>query len=93
MGFVTNQPQVVESAKNAYHNNPTIVNNIPKDGKKYSNTMANFAMIDNNLAKAQEAIGTSSNLAQIAQSYMYSFPNEQKYSDYVCILAVVAQVA
>ena len=93
MGFITNQPQVVESAYNAYQNNLTIVNNIPKDGKKYANTLTNFAIIDNGLAQAQEAIGSSSNIAQIAQSYMYSFPNEEKYSDYVCILAVIAQCA
>lgn len=93
MGFITNQPQIVESARNAYRDNPTIVNNIPKDGKRYTNTMDNFAMIDNNLAQAQEAIGNSSNIAQIAQTYMYSFPNEQKYVDYVCILAVIAQCA
>ena len=93
MGFITNQSQVVESARNAYRDNPTIVNNIPKDGKRYTNTMANFAMIDNNLAQAQEAIGNSSNIAQIAQTYMYSFPNEEKYVEYVCILAVLAQCA
>ena len=93
MGYVSNQPQIVESAKNAYANNPTIVNNIPKDGKRYSNTLANFAAIDNGLAQAQEAIGSSSNVAQIAQTYMYSFPNEQKYVNYVCILSVLAQCA
>lgn len=93
MGFVTNNPPIVQSACNAYRDNLTIVNNIPKDGKKYDNTLKNFAIIDNNLAQAQEAIGSSSNIAQIAQTYMYSFPNEQKYVDYVCILAVLAQCA
>jgi len=93
MGFVTNNPPIVQSAYNAYQNDLTIVNNIPKDGKKYNNTLTNFAVIDNGLAQAQEAIGNSSNIAQIAQTYMYSFPNEQKYIDYVCILAVLAQCA
>ena len=93
MGFVTNNPPIVQSAYNAYQNDLTIVNNIPKDGKKYDNTLTNFATIDNGLAQAQEAIGNSSNIAQIAQTYMYSFPNERKYVDYVCILAVLAQCA
>lgn len=92
-GFITNSQPIIESAKNAYLNNSTIVNNIPMDGKKYDNTLTNFAIIDNGLAQAQEAIGSSSNVAQIAQTYMYSFPNEQKYIDYVCILAVIAQCA
>lgn len=54
--------------------------------------MNDFALIDNNLAKSQTDIGESSNLAQIAQTYECNFP-EQKYSDYVCILSVLAQVA
>lgn len=50
-------------------------------------------MMDNNLAQAQMAIGESSNLAQIALTYTYNFPEEKKYKDYVCILSVVAQIA
>lgn len=49
--------------------------------------------MDNSLAQAQRAIGESSNLAQIALTYTYNFPEEQKYKDYVCILSVVAQAA
>ncbi len=44
------------------------------------------------LAAANRAIGESSNLAQIAQTYCNNFPDE-KYYDYVCILAVLAQIA
>ena len=73
-------------------NYPTIVNNIPKSTKKYDNTLENCAEIDNNLASAQKAIGRSSNLAQLAQTYMYNF-KDKKYVDYVCILSVLAQVA
>jgi hypothetical protein len=51
-----------------------------------------FAKVDNNLAKSQTAIGESSNLAQIALSYSGAFP-DGKYTDYVCILSVVAQAA
>lgn len=54
--------------------------------------MENFAAIDNNLMSAQLAIGESSNLAQICLTYTYNFP-DQKYEDYACILAVLAQVA
>ena len=55
--------------------------------------MKTYAEIDNNLAASQSAIGESSNLAQLALTYSYSFPDEQKYKDYVCILSVLAQVA
>ena len=91
-GYVTNQKDIVECAKRAYLNYPTIVNNIPKDKNKYNNTLENFANIDNTLSHAQSAIGLSSNLAQFAQTYMYNF-NDQKYKDYVCILSVLAQCA
>lgn len=88
----TNQPDIVEHARQCYLKYPTIVNNIPKENNIYNNTMDDFALIDNNLAKSQTDIGESSNLAQIAQTYECNFP-KQKYSDYVCILSVLAQVA
>ena len=65
---------------------------IPKEKNHYDNTMDNFADIDNKLAAAQLAIGESSNLAQLSLSYTYNF-DDDKYSDYVCILSVVAQAA
>lgn len=91
-GYITNQKDIVECAKKCYLNYPTIVNNIPKDKNKYDNTLENYAKIDNKLSHAQSAIGTSSNVAQIAQTYMYNF-SDKKYKDYVCILSVLAQVA
>jgi len=51
--------------------------------------MQSFSDMDNNLAQAQRAIGESSNLAQIALTYTYNF-SDKKYSDYVCILSVLA---
>lgn len=54
--------------------------------------MKDFARVDNGLAASQLAIGESSNLAQIALTYTYNF-EDKKYQDYVCILAVLAQVA
>lgn len=90
--YATNQENIVEHARKCYLNYPTIVNNIPKESNKYHNTMDDYALIDNNLAKSQTDIGESSNLAQIAQTYECNFEDE-KFSNYVCILSVLAQVA
>lgn len=54
--------------------------------------MDSYALIDTNLAKSQNAIGESSNIAQLAQTYASSF-GDKKYRDAVCILSVLAQVA
>lgn len=90
--YVSNQKDIVEHARKCYTNYPTIVNNIPKESNKYKNTMDDYALIDNNLARSQTDIGESSNLAQIAQTYECSF-SDKKYSDYVCILSVLAQAS
>lgn len=90
--YTTNQIDIVNDAKECYSNYPTIVNNIPKEKNTYDNIPENYALIDNKLASAQLAIGESSNLAQLALTYSYNF-KDQKYSDYVCILSVLAQVA
>ncbi len=72
-----------------YANYPTIVNNIPKDSRRYDYSLENYAKIDNELAKAQLDIGESSNLAQLGLTYSYNYDDE-KYNDYVCILSVLA---
>lgn len=90
--YTTNQPDIVSHAKYCVGEYPTIVNTIPKEKNIYSNTPADFAKIDNRLAASQMAIGQSSNLAQIALTYTYNF-KDKKYSDYVCILSVIAQLA
>ena len=87
--YTTNQSDIVTHAQYCYKNHKTIVNNIPKSSKTYSNTMKDFATVDNSLAKAQVAIGSSSNLAQCCLTYTFNY-NDQKYRDYVCILAVLA---
>ena len=89
MVYTTNQPDIVNCAKQYYKNYSTIVNNIPKEKNIYSNTPYDFARVDNNLASSQIAIGGSSNLAQICLSYTYNF-DDQKYKDYVCILSTLA---
>lgn len=90
--YVTNQSDVVAHAKYCVENYPTIVNNIPAGKNIYSNTLENFAKVDNNIASRQLEIGSSSNLAQIALTYSYNF-SASKYDDAVCILSVLAQVA
>ena len=90
--YTTNQHEIVKYSEYCYLNYPTIVNNIPKEKNSYNNTLINYSNIDNNLAAAQLAIGESSNLAQICLTYTYNF-DDQKYTDYVCILSVLAQVA
>lgn len=89
-GYCTNQPDIVEHAKMCCRDYPTIVNNIPKSQKKYTNSMESYAAIDNGLAQSQTDIGESSNLAQLAQTYAATYPDETKYQDYVCILSVLA---
>ena len=91
-GYTTNQPDIVNHAKMCYLNYPTIVNNVPKDTNKYSNSMESYAIVDNALARSQTDIGESSNLAQIAQTYACNF-DDPKYDDYVCILSTIAQIA
>lgn len=89
--YVTNQPQIVAHAKKCQIQFPTIKNNIPKDTTQYKNTPLDLSNIDNKLMSSQMGIGLSSNLAQIALSYSYTFP-DKKYQDYVCILSVLAQI-
>lgn len=90
--YVTDQPQIVSWAKHCIGIYPTIENNIPKDTRTYDRSMDSYAAIDNKLAASQLDIGESSNLAQIAQTYDYTF-GEQKHKDAVCILSVLAQCA
>lgn len=89
--YVTNQPAIVSHAKNCQIQFPTIKNNIPKDTTQYKNTALDLSYIDNKLMSSQMGIGLSSNLAQIALSYSYTFP-DKKYQDYVSILSVLAQI-
>lgn len=91
-GYTTNQSDIVEHARKCKFQYPTIVNNIQMEKNIYNNTMDDFAKMDNMLASSQLDIGESSNLAQLAQTYMCNF-EDQKYNDYVCILSVIAQAA
>ena len=90
MIYTTNEPAIVKCAEYCYSHYPTIVNNIPKESNHYNYTYKNYAIIDNRLAAAQMAIGESSNLAQLCLTQTYN-SDDQMYSDYVCILSVLAQ--
>ena len=98
--MVTNQPQMVTSAKVSYRDYPTVVNEIPESGLTYRNELHEYAKMDSMMQQAQRAIGGSSDSAQLAQSYMWSkvangeFDDEyQQLYHNVVILAVLAQVA
>ncbi len=65
------------------------MNIIPKEKNRYDNKLKDFAVVDDKLAASAMAIGESSNLSQLAQTYSYSF-NDNKYVVYADILAVLA---
>lgn len=88
--YVTNEANLVECAKRAYANFPTVVNSIPASSKKYDNTMECQAEIDSVISASKLTIGESSNISQVCQSY-FCTTGDQIYSDYCCILAVIAQ--
>lgn len=90
--YTTNQNDIVSHAIMCQSKYPTIVNNIPKDKNIYTNSLDDFARVDNLLSASQTDIGESSNLAQIAQTYSYTF-SDPRYDDYCAILSVVAQAA
>ena len=90
--FVTNNAIVVKYAAYAYKNYFTIVNQIEKSTRTYNNSVIELAQIDNMLAESKNAIGETSNLAQIALSYYVTSKDAQLLKN-VCILSVLAQVA
>lgn len=91
---------MVEAARIAYRDYPTVVNEIAESGISYDNTMAEYAKMDSKMQSAQKAIGGSSDSAQLAQSYMWTKISRNEYDDEywqlyhnTVILAVLAQVA
>lgn len=89
--FVTNHKVMVDCAKKAYAEYPTIVNKLKESGITYENTMKAYAEMDNKFAKSRMGIGESSNLAQLAMTYYWSEPSKELYDNFV-ILSVLAQV-
>ncbi|ERI90972.1 hypothetical protein HMPREF1982_03534 [Clostridiales bacterium oral taxon 876 str. F0540] len=90
----TNNKVSLQATKKVFRNKDyaCIVNNIPKDTKKWINDNSSVAMIDNLLAKSKNSIGVTSNLAQLALSF-YQQEQTQELRDIVCIMSCLAQVS
>lgn len=98
--LVTNQKEIVSSAKICYEQYPTVVNALKESGITYGNSKSDYAIMDNKFAGSKMGIGWSSNLAQLAMTYYWtekakSETNEEKaqelYDNFI-ILSVVAQI-
>lgn len=91
---------MVEAARIAYRDYPTVVNEVGESGLSYDNTPAEYARMDSSMQSAQKAIGGASDVAQLAQSYYWDkvyhniFDDDrQQYYENAVILAVEAQLA
>ena len=92
--YTTNQADIVELAKKAYREFPTIKNGIIPSPNLYNKSMASYAKMDSTISKNQLAIGTASNVAQLALSYWFDGGCKNKeLEDVFIICAVLAQVA
>lgn len=98
--LVTNQKEIVKSAKICYESYPTVVNALKESGISYQNTKTDYANMDNKFSGSQMGIGWSSNLAQLAMTYYWTEkakenPDEdlmKELYDNFTILAVLAQL-
>ena len=91
---------MVEAARIAYRDFPTVVNEVGESSLLYDNTMEDYARMDSSMQSAQKAIGGSSDVAQLSQSYYWDkvarniYDDErQQYYENTVILAVAAQLA
>lgn len=93
--YATNQPDIVEIAKKAYSDYPTIINDIGLAGKsEYRKDMKSYSKMDSSISSAQYAIGSSSNIAQLALSYYFDGGcTSTELEDVFIICSVLAQVA
>ena len=92
--YVTNQNDIVNLAKRAYMEYPTIVNAINPQAKSYTKSMEDFAKMDASIAAGQQDVGESSNIAQLALSYWFDCGcNSREMEDVFIICSVLAQVA
>lgn len=98
--LVTNQKEIVKSAKICYKNYPTVVNALKESGISYQNTKTDYANMDNKFSGSQMGIGWSSNLAQLAMTYYWTEQAKEnpdkdlmkELYDNFTILAVLAQL-
>ena len=95
--YVTDQEEIVKLSEKAYMEYPTILNRIPlKNSSLYNMDMASFAEMDYKIARSQNDIGITSNLAQLALSYYFdgrAADREDELQDIFVICSVLAQVA
>jgi len=91
---------MVEAARIAYRDFPTVVNEVKESSLSYNNTMKDYAKMDSSMQSAQKAIGGSSDLAQLSQSYYWDKITRnihdddcRQYYENTVILAVAAQLA
>lgn len=93
--YVTNQQDLADLARKAYVEYPTIINNVDENGaNNYHFTLEDYAEMDNQIADAQESIGTSTDTAQLALSYYYDGGMESKeLEDCFIILSVIGQIS
>ena len=93
--YVTNQHDLADLARKAYIEYPTIINGVDENGtNNYHFTLEDYAKMDNQIADAQESIGTSTDTAQLALSYYYDGGMESKeLEDCFIILSVIGQIS
>ena len=93
--YVTNQQDLADLARKAYTEYPTIINAVDENGaNNYHFTLEDYAEMDNQIADAQESIGTSTDTAQLALSYYYDGGMESKeLEDCFIILSVIGQIS
>lgn len=92
--YTTNQKNIVELAKKAYTEYPTIINAIKYGNSEYDKSMFSYSKMDANISSAQYSIGSASNIAQLALSYWFDGGCEDKELENVFIIcSVLAQVA
>ena len=92
--YTTNQKNIVELAKKAYNEHPTIINDIKYGTNEYDKSMKSYSKMDANISSAQYNIGSASNIAQLALSYWFdSGCGDKELEDVFIICSVLAQVA
>ncbi len=92
--YTTNQKNIVELAKKAYTEYPTIINEIKYGTNEYDKSMKSYSKMDQNISASQYSIGSASNIAQLALSYWFDGGcKDKKLEDVFIICSVLAQVA
>ena len=93
--YTTNQKNIVELAKKAYKEFPTIINGIkPNGNSEYDKSMLSYSKMDSSISSAQYNIGSASNIAQLALSYWFDGGcKDKELEDIFIICSVLAQVA